>query len=248
MTQIQWTKPVCQLDSDGLYIGRAEAELDVYARDGSYLIPGGCIDTEPPEIPAGHAARWNGSGWEVIEDHRGKPAYRKDSGEIVFIDTVGALSDGLTITAPPSDCHEWDGEKWVENQAKAKARDDRLLSAAKNAVLSDISRRAQALVSEKSGMDGLPAFEVQSWPIQAAEARAWQADRSAETPVLNQIAQSRGIDADKLKAAALKKPLPTKPFAPLLPASVRQWKSKSKPPEPLKRSKPSTSNLKFKVA
>ena len=40
MTQIQWTKPVCQLDSDGLYLGQAEAELDIYARDGSYIMPG----------------------------------------------------------------------------------------------------------------------------------------------------------------------------------------------------------------
>ena len=54
-------------------------------------------------------------------------------------------------------------------------------------------------------MDDLPAFEVQSWPIQAVEASAWAVDKSAATPVLDQIAQSRGIDADKLKAAALRK-------------------------------------------
>lgn len=77
MTQnIQWTKPVCQLDADHLYIGQTTADLDIMARDGSYLIPAGCIDTDPPQISAGKAARWNGEGWDVIEDHRGKTAYR----------------------------------------------------------------------------------------------------------------------------------------------------------------------------
>ena len=36
MTQnIPWTKPVCQLDADNLYIGQTTADLDIMARDGS---------------------------------------------------------------------------------------------------------------------------------------------------------------------------------------------------------------------
>ena len=46
MTQnIQWTKPVCQLDADHLYIGQTTADLDIMARDGSYLIPAGLRKT-----------------------------------------------------------------------------------------------------------------------------------------------------------------------------------------------------------
>ena len=52
MSNIQWSKSVCQLDGDNLYVGQATADLNIYARDGSYIIPGGCIDTTPPEIPA----------------------------------------------------------------------------------------------------------------------------------------------------------------------------------------------------
>ena len=37
------------------------ADLNIYARDGSYIIPGGCIDTTPPEIPANNVARWTGN-------------------------------------------------------------------------------------------------------------------------------------------------------------------------------------------
>ncbi|SAY50948.1 hypothetical protein [Neisseria weaveri] len=103
MTQnIQWKKPVCQLDDNGLYLGQTEAELDVYAKDGSYIIPGGCIDVEPPENRDGHVARWTGEAWEYIPDHRGKTAYQTADGQAVMVVTAGGLSDGLTFTAPPS--------------------------------------------------------------------------------------------------------------------------------------------------
>lgn len=208
MTQnIQWTKPVCQLDADNLYIGQTTADLDIMARDGSYLIPAGCIDTDPPQISAGKAARWNGEGWDVIEDHRGKTAYRKTDRTAVIIDQVGSLSDDLTFLKPSSGFDEWDSEKWIENQAKKAEAEETKLATAKSIALSRLNQQAQAIVNEQSGMDDLPAFEVQSWPVQASEARAWSENNSAPTPVLDQIAQARGINPDKLKAAALKKTL-----------------------------------------
>ena len=184
MTQnIQWTKPVCQLDADHLYIGQTTADLDIMARDGSYLIPAGCIDTDPPQISAGKAARWNGEGWDFIEDHRGKTAYRKTDREAVIIDQIGSLSDDLTFLKPSSRFDEWDGEKWMENQDKKAQIEVEFLNASKAALIRATNRQAQNIVAQKS----------------------WSVDKSAATPVLDQIAQSRGIDADKLKAAALRK-------------------------------------------
>ena len=52
------TKPVCQLDADNLYLHQTVADLDPLAADGSYLLPAGCIDTQPPEARTGFAARW----------------------------------------------------------------------------------------------------------------------------------------------------------------------------------------------
>lgn len=207
MSNIQWSKSVCQLDGDNLYVGQATADLNIYARDGSYIIPGGCIDTNPPELTEGHAARWNGEGWDFLVDHRGKIAYRKTDGTAVTISQVGSLSDDLTMIAPPSEYCSWDGEKWIENQAKKAEAEETKLATAKVIALSRLNQRAQAIVNEQSGMDDLPAFEVQSWPVQASEARAWSENNSVPTPVLDQIAQARGINPDKLKAAALKKTL-----------------------------------------
>lgn len=207
MSNIQWSKSVCQLDVNNLYVGQATADLNIYARDGSYIIPGGCIDTNPPELTEGTAARWNGEGWDFLADHRGKIAYRKTDGTAVTISQVGSLSDDLTMIAPPSEYCEWGGKKWIENQAKKAEAEETKLATAKVIALSRLNQRAQAIVNEQSGMDDLPAFEVQSWPVQATEARAWSENNSAPTPVLDQIAQARGINPDKLKAAALKKTL-----------------------------------------
>ncbi|OSI24637.1 tail fiber assembly protein [Neisseria dumasiana] len=202
MTQnIQWTKPVCQLDSDGLYIGQAEADLDVYARDGSYIIPGGCIDVEPPETRDGHAARWTGEAWEYIPDHRGKTAYRTDNGQAVIIDTVGEISDGLTLDAPPSEWHTWSGKKWVVSK-EAKAEQ---LAQAQAAKLAEVNRAAQACIDQAAGLNRVPEFEVATWTIQALEAKAWHADNAAATPTLNAIADARGIPAEILKQKAYEK-------------------------------------------
>lgn len=171
---IEWTKPVCQLDTDNIYIGQINAELDIYARDGSYLIPAGCIDTTPPKISAGYVARWNGSDWDIIEDHRGKAAYRKVDGVAVIIDKVGRLTNDLTLLEPANEYCEWDGKKWIENQAKKAEAEETKLATAKSIALSRLNQQAQAIVNEQSGMDDLPAFEVQSWVDQAAEAREWE--------------------------------------------------------------------------
>ena len=51
----------------------------------------------------------------------------------------------------------------------------------------------------------VPDFEVQSWSVQAAEARAWDVDKSTATPVLDAIAAARGINSDDLKETVLRK-------------------------------------------
>lgn len=109
------TKPVCQLDADNLYLHQTVADLDPLAADGGYLLPAGCVDTQPPETRAGFAARWlpERAEWQYLPDHRGKTAYRTDDGAEVQVEQVGELPEGLTFVQRENGHQTWD--------AKAKA-------------------------------------------------------------------------------------------------------------------------------
>ena len=123
-----------------------------------------------------------------------------DIGEYLF-------SDGLTVMSAsepaPSQYHVIDAGMWVLTADGTTAQ----LAAAKAEKISNLNASAQAFINSAAEIDKLPEFEGQTWTIQAAAAKAYAADNTADTPVLDQIAASRGIDADKLKAAALRKTL-----------------------------------------
>lgn len=56
---------VYQADSDGFYVGEAAADPDPQ-NVGMWLIPSGCVETKPPEIPRGKQAQWSGYKWKII--------------------------------------------------------------------------------------------------------------------------------------------------------------------------------------
>ena len=117
------TKPVCQLDADSLYLHQTVADLDPLAADGSYLLPAGCIDTQPPEIRTGFAARWlpEKNAWQYLPDYRGKTAYQTIDCAAVVIEQVGELPDGLTFTQRENEHQTWDAKAkaWVLTKAAA---------------------------------------------------------------------------------------------------------------------------------
>ena len=198
----QATKLVCQLDPEGYYIGQSVADLDPM-EEGSWLIPAHCIDQPQPEHKPGFAPKWHGAGWGYVPDHRGREAYRTSDGQPVVIETIGDLPAGLTFEPRPSRLHQWTGIKWELDAGGQQA----WLVQCKEAKLTEINTAAQAFIDNQTGANQIPAFEIQTWALQAAEAKAWDMDKTAATPVLDRIAASRGIDADKLKAAALRKTL-----------------------------------------
>lgn len=113
------------------------------------------------------------------------------------------FSDGQVrvIPAAPSPYHKLVDGLWVLPET-AKTQQ---LADAKAAKLAEINAAAETFVNRAAELDKVPAFEVATWPIQAAEAQAWAANPEADTPVLAGIAAARGLDLDKLRAAALKK-------------------------------------------
>lgn len=51
------TKIVYQLDQNNYYLWETIA-YENPVRPGTYLIPGGCVETPPPEIPENYKAKW----------------------------------------------------------------------------------------------------------------------------------------------------------------------------------------------
>jgi len=141
------------------------------------------IEAEVPTLQENQAARWTGESWEILPDYRGEVVFTKD-GEKIWKE-IGSLPDGVSLTPP--ELVNIDGLKSVKLVA--------------------LNAAAQAFINKHAGIDSVPEFEFASWAIQAAEAKAWQADKAASTPVLDGIATARGISADTLKAAALRKTL-----------------------------------------
>lgn len=59
------TKIVFQTDRSGFYVGTTLAD-ESPLEPGVFHIPGGCVETAPPDYSAAESARWDGEGW-VIE-------------------------------------------------------------------------------------------------------------------------------------------------------------------------------------
>lgn len=59
------TKPVCQLDHDGYFVGMTVAD-ESPLEPGVWLLPAGVVDADAPYVPDGHRAKWNGADFDLI--------------------------------------------------------------------------------------------------------------------------------------------------------------------------------------
>lgn len=141
------------------------------------------VEAEMPDLAQYQAAQWDGQGWQIIPDYRGCVVFVGEQEQVW--DKLGDLPDGVSLTPPET------------------ANIDGL----KSGKLVALNAAAQDFINKHAGIDSVPEFEFASWSIQASEAKAWQLDKTAPTPVLDGIATARGIPADTLKAAALRKTL-----------------------------------------
>ena len=109
------TIPVCQLDEDNYFVGMTTADLDPVVKNGHYLIPRLCIESDEPEHKNGFIPQWNDGQWKYIEDHRGEAVYLKKTGEKQTITALGKLPKDVTTHAPKP-FTEWSEEagSWVD--------------------------------------------------------------------------------------------------------------------------------------
>lgn len=150
--------------------------------------------------------------WLYRPDYTGVTVYSiADGSARVLTEADAQIPGGYTTEPRPSEAHDWDAKKgdWVINKTKLAELDRQEAQAAfdkaKTDKAAEINAKAQSYIDHATGADQLPAFEVQSWSIQGAEAKAWHADSTAPTPTLESIAKNRGVPLDALRAGAYKK-------------------------------------------
>ena len=108
------------------------------------------------------------------------------------------------LPSPPDAYHVWDGKTWMLTpEAAARQFTDQ-----KAALLGQAATAAQAFINAASDVDSVPAFELQTWPLQSAEALAWSDDPAAATPVLDTNAAA---NLDALDAVHIAYTLPAAP-------------------------------------
>lgn len=97
------------------FIGLVPASLDPLETELAghevYLVPPNATEVLPGDIPAKHKARWTGTAWEILADHRNDPASGRGGTQYwlpgdtyqspprVMTD-LGPLPDGASTTAP----------------------------------------------------------------------------------------------------------------------------------------------------
>jgi hypothetical protein len=68
------SKVVYQTNASGIFVGPCLAD-ESPLEQGVWLIPAGCVDAPPPDVPDGSQARWNHTEWVV------EPIPSQDSGQ-----------------------------------------------------------------------------------------------------------------------------------------------------------------------
>ena len=83
------TKIVYQPDHLGIYTGKTVADRSPLEPD-VWLIPGGCVEVEPPAVPAKKAAFWDGRKWQLVDSYQGLTVYNTTTRAPMVIERAGA--------------------------------------------------------------------------------------------------------------------------------------------------------------
>ena len=107
------TKVVYQTDHLGIYTGKTVADRSPLEPD-VWLIPGGCVEVAPPEIPVRKAAFWDGRCWQLVDSYQGLTVYNTATRAALVIERAGALPNGYTLEVP-SPGQIWGSNHWIDD-------------------------------------------------------------------------------------------------------------------------------------
>lgn len=144
-------------------------------------------------------------GWEHISypNPVGKvPCWSTATREVMYVSEGADIPAGYTDQPPAHALFAfWSGSEWDED-----------VSAAKSVKLAEIRDEAQAFLDAVAQAE-YPAWEIETWKDQEAEATAWDEDNATPTPNIDIIAENRGMDRLVLIPRILKNVADWKPLA-----------------------------------
>lgn len=146
---------------------------------GVYITPEASTDIEPPMVQAGFAICFNEGAWQYKLDNRG--VWFKPDGEQVEIAALDDVIDtGCTREQPPPT---------VTKLKELKRK--------------EINRAFENSMLQIVG--SIPTDEVSSWGKQEAEARAYLANNTALTPLIDAMASARSVPKAELVSRIIAK-------------------------------------------
>lgn len=153
-------KTVYEYDKKNIFVCTVLLDNTDKSPSGSWNIPAGCTETEPPDEKPGYVRVWKGNEWEYTEDHRGEKYWLPGEGYDTpghEVTEIGPLPESASNTAPQPTEEELQAQKLMELDTEYKMKFDELdsqimrASALKETDLQDelLNERA-ALVTEYS--------------------------------------------------------------------------------------------------
>lgn len=114
------TKTVYQTGHLGLYVGLATA-YESPLEPGVFLIPGGCVEVQPPDAPEGKIQRWNGKRWELLNYLNGLVVYSTANGDPLTLKGTDLIPNGYTEQKPEPG-QIWKNGRWVDDPETVLSR------------------------------------------------------------------------------------------------------------------------------
>lgn len=130
----------------------------------------------------------NGTWLDDVENHTGKTIWNTTTKESKIVTEVGPIPNGWT-EMEPREFDYWDGSLWItdlvlRNKVLKQRKIDSINLAFENAM--------QAVRWEYT------ESEIMSWYKQEGEARYWLKDNTYPTPLVDLIAEARGLEKSDL--------------------------------------------------
>lgn len=106
-------KTVYQTNDLGILVGPVLADPDPL-EPGKWLVPGGCVETPPPEAPEFKTPCWINDQWHLVEYYNGLTVYNTATTQAKVIDSVGPIPNGYTLKKPGPN-QVWKNGQWIND-------------------------------------------------------------------------------------------------------------------------------------